>query len=105
MNKHFGLILVLTICWIAFDEVFAMPELSAERDEVKVGAYYIRKSKWTYGCDDYCWSKRDCTVGYCYTFHPGVYLTVDRYKWKCEKDSDCGADWECGSRQTFCNLW
>lgn len=101
MNRV-GALLTLVICCISIDVVRST--LSASREAIIVDGRELRKAEWTYGCDGHCWSKRDCYIGYCYTFHPGVYLSIDKYKWTCNEDSDCGAEWECGSRPYFANI-
>lgn len=100
--KKIGLLFILVVFCISFDAVTS--SLTARREKLIVDGRELRNSEWTYGCDDYCWSKRDCYIGYCYTFHPGVILTLDRTKWKCTKDEDCGAEWECGTKPYFNNI-
>lgn len=97
-----GTLLTLVICCVTFNAVRST--LTASRESIILQGREIRKAEWTYGCDDYCWSKRDCYIGYCYTFHPGVPLSIDKYKWSCKEDSDCGAEWDCGTRPYFNNI-
>lgn len=94
-----GAALLFAICCISLNTVGST--LSASRHTFIVDGRELWKGEWTYGCDDYCWSKKDCYIGYCYTFHPSEILTIDSYRWKCKEDSDCGALWECGSRPYF----